>query len=437
MQANSRRSQIVVGFAVAFLAAAVQYFIVRRFWGGLDATINLFLAVVALLYGINGALNVARLGRRRLTAYVLSYVALFVFFMVFLGGAEHRALVFAIFAMFLSAFFHLGVLLGYFVIVLAAYFLFPLYALPVVVILSLFYTLLLQVRRAARKSDNYLLTAFFAISLLFVLIVFFPLLHFVAQRAPQDLTKTLFSSGISDQVQDALVRSLVTSSISTGIAFLLGLPLAYVLVRADFRGKSILDVAIDIPILIPPPIVAIALIMLVGSKTSFGLDIKRAGDWLAGLFGGEDTLIGSMLSDIKFDGSTLGIIFAQVLVSSSFFVRSAMTAIRGVEARLEYVSRTLGAGPLRTFLLITLPLAARGIFIGCILAWARAISEFGAIQLIAYKPFTGPTLIYDLYQSKGGAEGASATVAILMTVICLAIFCVLHVLASRLIWKRD
>jgi len=436
MQAT--RAQTSTGILLSFLLAAGQFFLVWMLWPALGANISLFLAIIALICGVNGALNITRLGRRSLIFYCLTYIALFVFFMLILGGGDHRALLFAIFALAFSALFHIRLALGYLAIVLVAYFVFPFYALPVMLMLCLFYTLLLQVWRAAKKSDNYLLAGFFLLSFLLVLVVFFPLLHFVVQRTPQDIAKTLFADSVlGSEVRDAISRSLLTSSIATGIAFLLGLPLAYVLVRGNFRGKSILDVAVDIPILIPAPIVGIALIMLVGGSTSLGMDIKHLGERIAWLFGGPQTAIGSIFASIKFEGSTLGIIFAQVLVSSPFFIRSAMTAIRGVDARLEYVSRTLGAGPLRTFFQITLPLAGRGVFIGCILAWARSISEWGSVQLIAYRPLTGPTLIYDLYQAKGGTPGPSATVAILMTVICLVIFVLLHLLGSRLIWRRD
>jgi len=420
-------------------------------WPDLGRNISLFLSLVALLCSLHGFFNISRMGRAAVIGYAAGYAALFAFYMVMLGGQDHRALIFTIFAMFWGALFHFGAPLGYLVIVLVGYFVFPLYGLPITLMLALFYTLLGQVWRAARRSDNYLLTVFFIISFLFVLIVFFPLIHFVVQRTPQDVARTLYTQEVDNdntvagtlpredtgaQVREALGRSLLTSTISTAIALLLGLPLAYVLVRGDFRGRSILDVAIDIPILIPPPIVGIALILLVGGNTAIGTQIREIGEALGNLLG-RNTALGRALANIKFEGSTLGIILAQVLVSSSFFVRSAMAALRGVDARLEYVSRTLGAGPLRTFFFITLPLAARGIFAGCILAWARAISEFGSIQLIAYRPLTGPTLIFDWHLSRGGTEGPSASVAILMTLMCLSIFCMLHVIGSRLLWRRN
>lgn len=423
---------------IPLVLATGQLIIVRQFWPELGDAISTFLALVALLCGVNGAFNTVRLGRRMLALYALGYVLLFMFFMVALGGAPHRALMFSIVALFFCALFHMGFLIGYVIIVVVAYFVFPFYALPLLVTLCIFYTLVIQVRRVARHADNYALTAFFLVSFLLVLVVFFPLLHFMLQRTPQDLAKAFFAAdALGSDVREAIWRSIITSSISTGIAVILGLPLAYVLVRADFPGKSILDVALDVPILIPAPIVGIALIMLVGGSTDLGLAVRRAGESLGALFGGANSPIGSAFANIRFEGSALGIILAQVIVSAPFFIRSAMTGIRGVDPRLEHVARTLGAGPLKTFGLITLPLAVRGVFSGLILCWARSISEWGSIQLIAYRPLTGPTLIYDLYQAKGGAPGPSATVAILMALICLGIFILLHVIGSRFIWRRE
>jgi len=451
MQQNTGRMSITAGVAGSVAIAAAQFGVLRLLKPDLGANIGLFMSVAALGCSLLGFFNVGRMGLRALAGYVGGYVALFAFYMIWLGGEDHRALIFTVFAMSWGAVFHFGAPAGYVLIVVVGYFVFPLFGLPVTLMLALFYTLLQQVWLAARRTDNYLLTVFFGVSLLFVLIVFFPLMHFVVQRTPQDIARTLTTEEVSEddavagtllradtgrQVREALGRSLLTSTISTVIALVLGLPLAYVLVRGDFPGRSILDVAIDVPILIPPPIVGIALIMLVGGNTVIGSQINAAGQALAEFFG-RGTAIGRMFANIRFEGSMLGIIFAQVLVSSSFFVRSAMAAIRGVDARLEYVSRTLGAGPLRTFLFITLPLAAPGIFAGCILAWARAISEFGSIQLIAYRPLTGPTLIFDWHLAKGGTEGPSASVAILMTLMCLGIFCLLHIVASRLLWRKN
>jgi len=205
---------------------------------------QIFLSLVAVLYGVNGTLVIAKRSRRDIALYALAYVAMFVFFMVILGGELQRTLMFAVFAMLLGGVFHISGALGYLLAVVIGCFIFPFYRLPVVILLSVYYTLFLYVRKNAVKSDNRLLVYFFGISFVFMLVVFFPLLHFLVQRAPQDLVQTLFEAGrLGRDVREALTRSIVTSSISTFIILLLGLPLAYVLVRGSFRGRNLIDIA--------------------------------------------------------------------------------------------------------------------------------------------------------------------------------------------------
>jgi molybdate/tungstate transport system permease protein len=112
-----------------------------------------------------------------------------------------------------------------------------------------------------------------------------------------------------------------------------------------------------------------------------------------------------------------------------------MAAFRAVDPRLENVSRTLGASPVHTFVRVTLPLAARGIFIGCILAWGRAIGEFGSVTFIAEHPETMPVRIYKQYVASG-PDGPAISVAILMVFLCVVVFAGLHLLASRTMWRN-
>ena len=101
-----------------------------------------------------------------------------------------------------------------------------------------------------------------------------------------------------------------------------------------------------------------------------------------------------------------------------------MTAFEGVDEHLEDVSRTLGASSAKTFWRVSLPLASRGIVTGMILAWARAISEFGAIILFAAHPQSAPVLVHNEFQKAGIAE--SRPIAVLLLIICLWIFVVFH-----------
>jgi molybdate/tungstate transport system permease protein len=112
-----------------------------------------------------------------------------------------------------------------------------------------------------------------------------------------------------------------------------------------------------------------------------------------------------------------------------------MAAFQGVDPRLEHVSRTLGAGPFATFFRVTLPLAWRGIFMGCILTWGRAIGEFSSVNVIAQHPETMPVRVYKEFE-KWGDKGQAATFSILMIVLCVLVFAALHLAASRTVWRN-
>ena len=126
---------------------------------------------------------------------------------------------------------------------------------------------------------------------------------------------------------------------------------------------------------------------------------------------------------------------AQTFLSCPFLIRSAMAAFQAVDPRLENVSRTLGAGPLATFFRVTFPLAWRGIFMGCILTWGRAISDFSATTVVAQHPETMPVRIYKMFV-EAGDKGQGMTIAILMIFLCVVVFAGLHLVASRTIWRN-
>jgi molybdate/tungstate transport system permease protein len=129
---------------------------------------------------------------------------------------------------------------------------------------------------------------------------------------------------------------------------------------------------------------------------------------------------------IVFTNAIPGIIIAMLFVSSSFVVNSAREGFESVDPRMEKVARTLGSGTLRTFFVISLPLALRSIVVGSILCWARAISEFGAIIILAFYPLAASTLIYTRFVQFG--LSASTPVAIILISICLALFLVVRLI---------
>ena len=206
----------------------------------------------------------------------------------------------------------------------------------------------------------------------------------------------------------ALWRSIWTAAAATGVIAIFGTPLAYFLARQDFRGKSVLEAIIDVPIMVPHTVAGIAVLMAFSPRAPLGALLVSAG-----------------LSPVN---SHLGIILACMFVSIPFYVDSARDAFYGVSPRLENVSRTLGATFPHVFFRITLPLAKKGLMSGLIMSWARGVSEFGAIVIIAYHPMVAPTLIYDRFATFGLKYSTPVTVQLIL--VCLGMFVVLRVLVA-------
>ena len=400
---------------VAFLSAPLR-----------SLTVYAFLLVANAAYLYNLCFHFGRKPRWQVAVYIVWYVLLFLFFVAVATGpmaqrwhfgGMHRLLLYGLFLLMTTACFHVPVMFGFLLAVLVSYFVLPFYAEATLALLSVLYLVALALLSHARRTRSYVVLTCFLVGFVLLLVVFFPLVNLAMQRSPQDLDRLLRGTDASAvATRDAIVVSLKTATVSTLIVLVLGVPLAYVLVRGRFPGRGVLDAMVDLPIVLPPPAAGIALAMLVGPDPGFAgwleqhLGLRLVGDWK-------------------------GVCLAQIFVSSPFLIRSAMAAIRSVDPRLEHVSRTLGARPAWTVALVTLPLAARGIFMGCILAWGRAIGEFGSVVILAPHPETMPVRIYNLFVGSGD-KGPSMTVAILMVVMCTAVFAGLHLLASRTLWRN-
>ncbi len=210
------------------------------------------------------------------------------------------------------------------------------------------------------------------------------------------------------EVISVLWRSIWTAAAATGFIVLFGTPLAYFLARNEFKGKSLLEAIIDIPIMVPHTVAGIAVLMTISPKSP----------------------IGSFLVSIGLEpvNSSLGIIMACIFVSIPFYVDSARDSFVSVSPRLEKASRLLGASMLYTFFHVSLPLAKKGIYSGMIMSWARAVSEFGAVIIIAYHPMVAPTLIYDRFATFGLKY--STPIAVQLVTICLLMFMFLRFMVS-------
>ncbi|HVA37324.1 MAG TPA: ABC transporter permease [Candidatus Dormibacteraeota bacterium] len=246
-------------------------------------------------------------------------------------------------------------------------------------------------------SARLLILVFSVLAGLALLFVVAPLVQLFATQTPSS-----FGHAAADpSVRAAIALSVATAFVTAAIALLLGVPLAYLLARHAFPGKSLAAALVDLPLAVPHTVVGIALLLTFG----------RTG-WLGILLGA--------LTGVRFWGTAAGIVVAMLYVSLPYTVNAARIAFEAIEPDLEHASRTLGAGAWVTFSRVTLPLAWRGILTGAMLSGARALSEFGAIVILAYYPMVAPVKIYDLFL-QGGLSGSSAAAVVFLLVV-LVIF---------------
>ena len=220
---------------------------------------------------------------------------------------------------------------------------------------------------------------------------------------------TLAEAAKDADLRAAITLSLEAAALTALLAGLLGVPLAYGLARSTSRAKPIIAAVVDLPLAVPHTIAGIALLMTFGRRGPLGAPAA--------------TLLG-----VQFWGTLWGIVAAMLFVSLPYTINAARIAIEAIDPRLEWVARTLGLGPWATWLRITLPLARRGILTGLTLTFARSISEFGAIIILAYYPMTAPVQIYTLFLRFGVDQAAAGSV--LLLAICLGLFVLFRALAA-------
>ena len=267
-----------------------------------------------------------------------------------------------------------------------------------------------RVRSWVRHGSMSLVFAILALILLIFILA--PIAKAVFSSSPATLWDTL----LDESVYSSILLTIVAGLLATLMGLVMGVPLAYLLARQHFRGKRILEALIDVPIVIPHSAAGIALLFVFGRQFFFGKLFGHAG--------------------ITFLDSLAGAVIAMLFVSVPFLIDAAKDAFKAVDVRMEKVARTLGASPWRTFFRVSLPLAWKGIFSGSVMMWARAMSEFGAVAILAYNvPFLGdwtkvtPTLLYDRFTAYG--LDYALPVASLVILICLIIFVVLRYMALR------
>ena len=193
--------------------------------------------------------------------------------------------------------------------------------------------------------------------------------------------------------------TLGVATLSTLLILPFGVALAWLLARRDWPGKSVVETVVALPLVLPPVATGLILLMLFGRR---------------GVFGG---FLEKMLG-VEIVFTWRAVVIATAVMSFPLLVSTARVAFEGVDARLERIARTLGAGPWRVFATITLPLASRGLAAGAALAFARALGEFGATIMVAgFIPGKTVTLALSIHHLAQLGEDHEALVLLTVSVV--------------------
>lgn len=248
---------------------------------------------------------------------------------------------------------------------------------------------------------RFLTSVFAVLGALLLMLLALPIVALAVGESPSSLYEAISQA----EVRSALWVSVSGAAISTALALLFGVPLAYLLARHNFPGKAAVQALIDMPVVVPHIVAGIALLTVLGPGGIIGRPAGELG--------------------LRFVDALPGTVAAMLFVSAPFVINASRSGFEAVSRRLEMASRSLGASPARTFFRVSLPLAAGPVLSGAVMAWARAVSEFGAVLILAYYPRVGPTLIYERFTSLG-LESARP-VAVLLVAVCLIFFVALRV----------
>jgi molybdate transport system permease protein len=216
---------------------------------------------------------------------------------------------------------------------------------------------------------------------------------------------------VSADTLSALSLSIRVAVLATLVNAVVGIPLAYVLARRRFRGRALVDLVVTLPLVLPPTVTGYYLIVLLGRRGWLGAPVYAATGW-----------------SVAF--TWYAAVVAATVMALPLLVRTVRAAIDSVDRSLEQAAHTLGRSEWRTALEVTLPLARNGILAGLVLAFARALGEFGATLMLAGnipgRTATVPLAIYTAVQT--GEEHT----ALLLVGLLTALSCAVLVVANRL-----
>ncbi len=213
--------------------------------------------------------------------------------------------------------------------------------------------------------------------------------------------------------------TLLASAIAVAIGLLLGVPLGYFLARFEFRGRSLIESIVLLPVMIPHLVVGLGLLLVFLPGTPLGEAASAVG--------------------LPVFDHPAGVVLVMLYVGTSYVVLASQNAFRSLDRGAVEAARSLGATPAEAFWSVSLPHAASGVLTGGLLMWARGVSEVGGFLILAAAVYPGPgwggpvtspasVYIYNLYGT-GGLAGATAASALLV-LVALAIFLAVRALAG-------
>jgi len=246
--------------------------------------------------------------------------------------------------------------------------------------------------------------AFSILGGLMLLFLIAPILGLMFSSSPA----RLFETAKDTEVKNSIMLTLGTSMAGTLIFALAAVPFSWILARYKFPFKKLITAIIDLPVVIPHSAAGIAVLGFISRDTLLG----KAG-----------SVVG-----LNFVGHPAGIVLAMAFVSLPYLINAARDGFLSVPERLEKAALTLGASPVRVFFTVSLPLAWKNILSGLILMFARGMSEFGAVIIIAYHPMITPILIYERFTSFGLKY--AQPVSVIFILVVLVFFLILRLLLS-------
>jgi len=227
----------------------------------------------------------------------------------------------------------------------------------------------------------------------------------LAARAPWGSMGTALTSPVS---LTAARLSLLTTLLAAVLSLLFGVPLAWLLARPGFRGQTLLRALVVVPLVLPPVVGGVALLAAFGRRGLLGQWLY---DWLG----------------VQLPFSTAGVVVAETFVAMPFLVLTVEAAMRGSDRRLDAVAATLGASPFTVFWRVSLPMVAPAIVAGAVLAWARALGEFGAtITFAGNFPGRTQTIPLAVYSALESDRNAAIALSVVMMGVSLLILVALR-----------